>query len=403
MADQTDDDIFEEAGDAEDETAAIIRRSLEESGWDEDDEDDAGLDQPPAEEIDADTSVSVEEGARLASKAKLEGPKPKEPVAKDEGDDDTDKDDPAPEKADDEKATATGEGDEGAAEPADLTASSVDDLLKGTPKAARTEIARRLSDAEAALAPFQTPYMQEQMKAYGATPADVSKRLSDLASFAAEKPDEYIAWVAQEMASAPDKIGEVLQAAAARHGYKVVKDEGEGGDDDTFDDPDMRALRDENRALKAKLQGGAQDFGPDAPARRAALSVQDQLTSFQNERDESGAPKRPYFQHLAPQITAKARAFVQANGRHVTTQDLDAFYNEAVSEMRQLVGGDVNSAAQPDTAKAQQQEDAARVEKSKRASMTVDGAGQGAPRHSAQNADDLEGFIGAQVRQMLGS
>lgn len=400
MADQND-DIFEEAGDAEDETAAIIRRSLEESGWDDDEDDDAGLDQPPAEEIDTDTSVSVEEGARLASKAKLEGPKPKEPEAKDEGDDDTDKDDPAAETTDDKETPAKGEGDEGAAEPADLTASSVDDLLKGTPKAARAEITRRLSDAESALAPFQTPYMKQQMQAFGATPADAAKRLSDLASFAAEKPDEYIAWVAQEMASAPDKIGDVLQAAAARHGYKVVKDEGEEGDD-LFDDPDLRAAKARIKELEAQVNGGgAQDFGPDAPARRAVMSAQDQLQAFQTERDETGAAKRPYFQHLQPQITAKAKAFVQANQRPVTVQDLDTFYNEAVSEMQALMGGGTNSAAQGDKPTAQQKQDAARVEKSKRASMTVDGAGQGAPRHSAQDADDLEGFIGAQVRQML--
>ncbi len=393
------DDIFEEDDADRDELSEFIGSKLAEADK-EADEDDAGMDQPPVEEgDDEDTTVSVEEGAKIAKKAEIEGNKPKadeekpeakKPEAKDSESDAGSKEKAATEdgKDDDteggEAADKDGGGDE------DLSKADLDTLMKGVPKSSRAEITKRLNAAQEAYAPFENPYIQQQMKQHGANPQEVTTRLVELASFASEKPDEYLAWAASEMAASPDKVGEVLGKAAALHGYKVVKDEPEGDDDDDiFDDEQTKALK----ARIKELEGGNEqrEFGPDTTERQQKRILANELTSFVNERGEDGNLKRPYFAQLQPQIQNLVAQHVQNTGKNVSVAELDGFYTQALDGMRNSLG---IPAAQPTPPVPQQnQQDAAAVERSKRASTSVDGTGQGASRRPAQPASDDIGDI----------
>lgn len=402
LNDDLTDDIFEEDDADRDELSEFIGSKLAEADK-EADEDDAGMDQPPVEEgEDEDTTVSVEEGAKIAKKAEIEGNKPKDdektPEAKKPEANDSESDAGSKEKAatedgkdDDteggEAADKDGGGDE------DLSKADLDTLMKGVPKSSRAEITKRLNAAQEAYAPFENPYIQQQMKQHGSNPQEVTTRLVELASFASEKPDEYLAWAASEMAASPDKIGEVLGKAAALHGYKVVKDEPEDeDDDDIFADEETKRLKQENAELRRQVEGGQQrEFGPDTPERQQRRTLANELTSFVNERGEDGNLKRPYFEQLQPQIQNLVAQHVQTTGKLVSVADLDGFYTQALDGMRNSLG---IPAAQPTPpVPEQKQQDAAAVERSKRASTSVDGTGQGASRRPAQPASDDIGDI----------
>jgi len=372
MADKDMSDIFTDHEDDEDDTTAFMRKALEDQGFNAEEEDDgAGMNQEPIDGEDGPKTVSQDEGNDLAAKAKIKG---------DVGDEDK----PADDKTDsDDEDPKQAEGKAKDKDPLDLSSASADDLLKDIPDDRRAEIARRLTESHEAFTAFEKPYIKDQMTRFGAKPADVVSKLTDLASFAQEKPDEYIAWVAQEMASAPDKIGDVLAAAAKFHGYKVVKDEPE---DDLFEDEDTKALRAENASLKAQLTGGRPSFGPDSAQRAQVRDVENEFTTFLTEKDESGQPKRPYFKNLEPQITAMAQNHVTTTGQGVTTADLDRFYTQSVADMQAAFG---NPAAQsePRMAPTQQNKAAASVQRAKAASKSIDGAGQGASRRPVLNDD----------------
>lgn len=409
MADRTDqefDDIFTDENRDEDETADVIRRALQEQGIDTPDEDDdGGLDQPEIEASDDDDRVSQEQGSKIASDARLKGDKGKDKA--EPKDKEADEDETAETKTDDKAKTADDDADKG--EPEDLTAAPVEDLLKDVPETQRAELTRRLSDADAAMAPFRTEYMQGEMERFGANPAQVASRLADLAQFATQKPDEYIAWAATEMAASPDKVMDVFNAAAGHLGYKVVKADGEGegdeisGDDDLFEDPQVKALREENKRLKeAQAQQQGPSFGPDVPERQQAQQAQAALNQFVNERDPAtGQPKRPLFKTLEPQIVEKAKAHRAQTGQAVTVEDLSRIYDDTVSEMQQQFG--VTPAAQAENPVAQGTDKrAAATQRAKRASSNIDGTGQSATRQPASGSDDLDSVIKAAIAKQQG-
>lgn len=382
-AQDDDTNIFEDSPTPDDGLGDVIKGLMAE--MEDGPEDDGGLDQTFDVQGDKEMElVGQEEAGKLIDKANLkrargeddaedEGAetkaKPKENDAKaaDEGDKGEDKE----KTPDDAKDSAP-----------DLSAEPVDKLLEGLPDDRRGELAKRLAAAEEAMKPFQNEYISTQMKTWGATPQQVVGRLTELADFAQQKPDEYIAWVATEMASEPGKVSDVLNAAAKHLGLQVVPIE---SDDDMFEDPEVAKLRRENEALKRAQQGEGPTFGPDAPARRAALNATQTIEAFRSERDETGNVKRPFFDQLKPSIAAKATEYRNSTGKNVEIADLDRFYNEAVSDMRSMFGsGSAATASQPVQNKEQT---AASARKARNASKSVDGTGQGATRRPALPAE----------------
>ena len=171
----------------------------------------------------------------------------------------------------------------------------------------------------------------------------------------------------------------------------LTKDGGADDDDDMFLDDTTRALREEVASLKAQIAGKAPSFGPDTPERQQQLTAQRQLSDFVSERDEAGQPRRPFFDHLRPRIVEMALSHRNSTGQHVTTDDLQRFYDQALEEARSAFGNPTpnpnasgNSAAQAAKPVADQiKERAAAAQKAQRASKSIDGTGQGASRRPA--------------------
>ncbi|WP_305968552.1 MULTISPECIES: hypothetical protein [unclassified Mameliella] len=398
-----DDDLFE------DETSAIIDKALSDQGFDDDTpDDDGGLDQPPDEATGTDDHrVSAEDGADLVSDARIKGeekPDPKDPEqdkgakpAEDKADEKPEADAAAPEDGKKPEDEASGDKGDGAGDKdaaADLTSMSQDDLLADLPDDRREEVTRRLKASTEAMAPFESAFAKDEMKRWGASPSDMAKRLTGIAEYASSDPAGYLAWAAKEMAASPDKIVDVLNEAAKKLGYQVSP-----ADEDLFEDDEVLAARRAKRLAEAQ--------GPDSPQFQQTRDAEAHFNAFINEVDQStGQPKRPLFATLQPQITAAARELSQRRGGQpgsITFEDLDAIYNGIVNEIRGQGGAVPNPAAQPAPQPAQPEpkKAEAQADKAKRASMSVDGGGQGAPRRPAQDTDDLNSLIGGLVDQQL--
>ena len=387
---------------------AVMRKAIAEATPADDDDDAGGFD-APLEEVQTSPTDSQDEGLDIATKARFRNAEGKFAKAIDDGTDapDGDKgkaegaevetkpgDKPAaaddgkekPAAAGDTKADAKpgdkpeGEGDKPADAPADLSKASVADLRTGMDAAKPAEITKRIAASSEVMDLFKGK--EEALKMHGLDrPHEAIKRLLYLNEFAQNKPDEYIAWVAGQVK--PNEAHSVLEAAAKRFGYKVVKDAPE---DDEFEDEETKRLREENATLRAKTEA---PWGPDAPQYQQNQRVADTLTGFVNERDETGNLKRPYWEILKGRVTELASAQFQGGaGKAVTTDDLQRFYDQASNEARGLVGGNDTSAAQPAPAmqyQPQTQAAPAPAQKpaDKAASKMIDGDGPGATRRPA--------------------
>ncbi|MCA0204299.1 MAG: hypothetical protein LCH92_08155 [Proteobacteria bacterium] len=389
-------DDIDENGHEDDELDAQLRAAIEPllKAQNEEENDGLGLDAPIEDQVVVET-ISEEDGLGLIDDAKVKGA-PKEDVqAKAE--------DAQPGVGGDDTAPAAdGEDTQAAAKddlPADLTSASTSDLLSGLDDARRGEITRRIGQADSVLGIFKG--REAEMKLHGVDAATAMKRMLDLNAFAQQKPDEYLAWVAQQTGG--DNPAQVLENAAKHLGYKLVKDQSDD-DDLEFMDERTRAVYEENRQLKARQQQAAQ-FGPDAPLRRAAEDARDRLTSFVNATGPDGQPLRPLFKHLEGRIAGLAQEHLRATGRPVTEEDLGRFYTTAEAELRAATGYQAapapTPAAQPQKTVAEQVKDkAAAAQKAQRASKSIDGTGQGATRQPALRADasldeTLRHFVGS--------
>lgn len=335
-----------------------LRAKFEEAFKVEEDDDDGGLDSPfddtKAEKLD---TVPQDKGHELIDRARLE--KPKEEPAK---------------TGDDEPAKAERKSPEGQ-EPPKLEEMDVSALLDGIDDSRKTEITRRMGAADEVLGLFAG--REEELKAHGTDAKGAMERLLYLNSFAQQKPDEYLAWVATQVSQKPE---EALGAAAARLGFKIVKADADD-DDDLFADP---------KEKKPAAQPG--EFGPDAPANRVAA----EFNRFVNEKGPDGKPLRPLFDKVGADVARMAKAHRDTTGQFVTTADLARFYDAAVTDLRRAMGVEApTSAAQP-AASVQDQltAAAASAEKAKKASKSIDGTGQGASRRPALSEDaDLDEVI----------
>lgn len=401
------DDIDDDGPDAE--FMKEIGEAIDKA-FDIDGEKDAGGFDAPLDDVKAAETVSAEDGNDLATNARFRDAQGK--FAKDldkgpDGAEDADKktdtkDGDAAKAAVDvtkEKADADPDkGDDGAnaedgksSEPVDLAKASVGDLLNGIDEGKAKEIAKRLGASAQVMDLFAG--REDQLRIHGLSePHEAIKRLLYLNEFAQQKPDEYIAWVAQQIG--PDKSQAALEGAAKRLGYKLVKDE---PDVDEFADEETKRLAAENAELRRK---SADPFGPDAPQYQTVQNTRDQLSSFINERDDTGSLKRPHYQTLAPRMTQLAKHHVETTKQYVTPADLQRFYDQSLAEARSMFAPGDTPAAQPatpvqqpeQTTAAQPQTPAKPAEKA--ASKMIDGDGPGATRRPALPKDaDLRSAI----------
>lgn len=365
-----DDMEIEKEDEEQDETRALIRRFLDEAeGTEGDDEAEGALDPLPEEKDSA--TVSVEDGLDIIDRARTkrdaEGRFVKTATASDAKDADAAAQDEAP--AQEEAAPAAQ-----AAAPDDIAA-----LLDGLPDDRKAAIQSRLS-AGGELADVFTPYA-EQMKAHGSTPKEAMQRLLQINDYATRNPDQYLAWAAGQLGE--DKAVEVITKAAERLGLKVVATA--EAEDDPFEDEAIKAIKAENRALKARLEGPAV-LGPDAPEEqqvRSQRAVEQDLSVWKDAKDAAGKPLRPFFELLAPQIAAKVQEQVQATKRNATMADVERIYGELEGQIR-AVGGFAAQTPAPVPQNTQQKAASpGSVERARAASKNIDGTGQGASRRPA--------------------
>lgn len=288
---------------------------------------------------------------------------------------------------------------------ADFTA-----LLDGIPDDRRPAITARLTAGNDVLQHFVGREAELQM--HGATsPGQAVARLLHLNEFAQAKPDEYMAWVAQQMnAEAPQ---EVLTAAAKHLGYKLVPD--------IEEDPDDEFADDEKKALKAQLkalQGGKTPIGPDAPQNIAAMTIARNVNAFRNALGADGKPLHPLHANFTSEISAKVHAYREANpGKIPTAADLSRFYFEAVPPLAPAPAPAPAAAvppapaappapaqtfaAQPVAVVPEQTKTAAATDRSEAASKMLDGSGPGSDRRPAHTGLTGDALLRAQLEESV--
>lgn len=305
------------------------------------------LSEPKAE----DAPVSVEEGLDLIEGAEAGKRKAAKVEAAPEAKPEPDA------KAEEPALDAKPEG-ESAPEPE----SDIDALIGGLDEAARTTIKARVTAADEVLGIFKG--REAELQSLGVTPVQAMSELVKINTYARSKPDEYLTWAAGQFGDPADMLGK----AAERIGFKLVPLE----EDDPFEDPDIKALREENRRLKAGQ--APQDFGPDAPANRAQTDLQAFI-----------ADKKDQWEEVAPVVAAMATARSKKTNAPVTMKDIAGFFQKAVEDLQgDAQPAKTTPAAQSQQPVAQQQQKpaaaTASVERAKAASRSLDGSGQGAGR-----------------------
>ena len=327
-----------------------------------------GSDTPPAKEAD---QVSVEEGIDLIDSANSKGRKDAKVQAAEPAKEEEPKQAEPEVKLDESaKPAETPATPEPEAKPAPAP-DDIDAMLDGLPDDRKTALRGRIGAADEVLAIFKGH--EAELQRHGTKPADVVKRLVDLSSYAEKNPHDYLAWVATQFGDAADVLGK----AAEKLGLKVVPVEAPA-EDDPFEDPQVKKMREELAAYKARER---QPIGPDSPQARAASDLQALAASL------------PHWQTVAPQIAALSQTHA-AKGTPPKLDDIRRFYDAAViaSGIAPPPAPQPIPAAQPAPVVAQQAPtktaaDAERIERSKKASMSLDGSGQGAGRRPALDPD----------------
>lgn len=368
--------------DGEDDLTATLREQIGKISAEDGDDDDGGFDAPLDDDaIEQRKVVNEEDGVKRIQEARDKKSAPeKTPKAKA-----SDKDqakDAQPAVTDDEYTAAIG----------------------GLPAAVQERIKAQKADYDAVMAPFKG--RERQFEAMGIQPKDAVEWFVNVNDYAQRDPAGYMAWVVGQASGGDSaKTEEVLQAAAAKLGYRVERDTGSDEDDeDEFMSDRERELLEENRRLKAAQQPQPQ-FGPDSPAEQSRRDVMAVIS----EVDAQGNPLRPHFETLQPMILEIVKRQVQETGRAMTQDDLRSAYEQAELAhpttrdvaLQRLI--DQRSAAQAGFNVPQRgQQDAASLARAKNASTKIiDGPGQGAgPQPAAEDASlDLEAFL---RKQFLG-
>lgn len=369
------------------ELLAAITKSLEGDG-----EEDTGRIFSEAKDAE-DDMVSLEKGLDLIDAAKTGKATPKAKAKED---------DAAPEDGEDEAAIAAAgrmiekaEVDEAAKQEDAAADDPYADFITGLPEDKQTEVRSRLKERDDLLAIFKGH--EAELTRFGTTPAQHVTELVKLNQYASKNPAEYLAWAAHNLGG--PKAEELLAGAAAKLGLKVVPDE----EVDEFEDEAVKAIKKENRELKARNR--TLDFGPNLSAQ--APVTPDDIGRFMNEANPDGSLKRPGFGDFGPGIARLAKEHLEKTGKPATFEDLDGFYRQFAGAAQPATAPKPAPAPTPAAQPAppvsgdQQKKAAAKasVERAKAASKSIDGTGQGASRRPALSEessleDTLKHFMG---------
>lgn len=350
-------------GDDDDDAAVIeaIRKAMD--GDDDDDIAPVGRAFPELDDAARDEMVTVENGLDLIDSATFG----KRPAAKDV--------DEGPAKATPDDQATPADTAAPASDPPPAGDDPYAELLTGISGEQRESLTTRLRDADDLLSIFRGH--EDELAAFGTTPKQHIESLVKLNDYARRNPDKYLAWAATEIGQ--DGAEDLIIKAAEHLGLKVVREE----EDDIFEDEAVKALRAENRALKARNRDlGFSPF-------EAAPPTQTDLTAWIDAKGSDGQPLRPLFRDLEAGIERMAKAHLQQTGKPVTFDDLGRFYDQLTARLRPEPAATEQPAPQQAAAQAQKPvagveakkaADAGSVERAKAASKNLDGSGHGASR-----------------------
>ncbi|MEM8791030.1 MAG: hypothetical protein AAGE80_05400 [Pseudomonadota bacterium] len=260
---------------------------------------------------------------------------------------------------------------------------SYDDIVSGLSDADKTVLADRTRNADEVMTLFTGH--EDQLERFGYSPdgkgaKDAIARMIQLNDIANRDTAGYVAWLTGELGRDPKElIGEIAKNLRINVDFPEAKVEVE--EDDEFMDPELKAAKARNRELEAQIAAATQaqpaKHGPDNP-REIFLNGVNQI---KNEIGADGKPLRPMFERLMPLMIERGQAYqAQNGGQPVAPEMFKQFYDEAVAEMRELMGAPEPAPAQdPDPApKEDAKAQADPIAKADRASSIVTGPGQGA-------------------------
>lgn len=137
----------------------------------------------------------------------------------------------------------------------------------------------------------------------GTTPDQAVRQLLHLSDYAAENPEQFLQWFAQQR-------GLDLQRLAG----------GSQSDDDEYVDPELKSLRDEVRQLRQE-----RDQEKHQSAQSQQAQIQQVIQDFAQDTES-----HPYFEELQGEIAAQLPGVRQANPQASPKEHLETAYQKAV-------------------------------------------------------------------------
>lgn len=201
-----------------------------------------------------------------------------------------------------------------------------------------TRRAQEVAEVRKALDPYRS-----FLESNGISDGDAIRRLVNAQQTLERDPVNATAWLANQYVQDPNDARTLITALAQRHGIDLGLD----FDSEEQANPEVQNLRQELNQIRQSLTQREQ-----SEQQAAQQSVQQQIASFRDAKDEQGNPKHPHFD--------KVRAHMGSLMSSGAAQDMDSAYEQAVWAVPEL---------RADLLKAQteQQKKQSEVDKRKRA------------------------------------
>lgn len=221
-----------------------------------------------------------------------------------------------------------------------------------------TELAEQRKAAEEVTSVLE-PYRQ-QMELAGVSPSQAIQRLLAAQKFLESNPSEGIKWLAQQ--------------------YQVDLS-GFTPKEETYTDPDVKALRDELNQFKAERQREQQRTQTESIS-----AIQRQINEFKDSRNEDGTLKYPHFEKvkavMAPLVN-EGKSLAEA---YETAQYI-------LPETRERIAAEAAKAAQAEAIRKAEEQRKAKAKEVKTAAQVIRSRGTGTSESTAKSGtvrQDLE-------------
>lgn len=443
ILDRGSDDLDKQLDDAMKDTSFEDTDDTAPSDWD-----DTGITKPFDEE-ERDAPVSEADGQARIQKAQ-DGEETE--VIKDGGPETGADDKPAEEAKKDEDSRPDDKAEASEDQtPEDASAETADDKAETEPQSDYDKFFGTLDDGQRAL--INERYSEadkintffegrkEQLQKLGTTASAAVERLAQLNDFANARPDEYAAWVAQQvnpsdpslvLVNAAKAIGVELMTAEAwaakqaaeapaQQPQQQAQPDQQQEEDDLFADPAVKALKDQVAALSQQIETltkppqqaqpeqqqqpvqydahrtTAPNVGPDSQSYR----IEQEINGFRSAVGADGSLAHPHFDILQGTIADLMDSDKNA-GRQIG--DLQSYYDRAErmhpDTSQAAIDREVAARVAAQTAENLQKtqtQDKAAATKAQRASQIQGGNDQGVTRQA--DSDDLGATIYASMAQ----